>query len=96
MTVTELQYVDDAAFVSHTVLGLQRVVSGVHSAYTIAGLKMNLTKRKVLVQHTVQQSETRPMYVDSAELPVTERFICLGSIITSDCSLDEGVSRRFS
>ena len=72
----------------------QRVFSGVHSAYTKAGLSMNLTKTELLTQHTVQQSETLRIYAGSAELSVTERFTYLSSIITSDCSLVEEVSRR--
>ena len=55
---------------------------------------MNLTKTDVLAQHTVQQSETQRMYIDSGELPVTERFTYLGSIITLSFSMNEEVSCR--
>ena len=96
MTVSELQYADEAAFVSHTISELQRVVSSVHSAYARAWLSMNLMKTEVLAQHTVQQSGTPRIYVDSAELLVTERFTYHGSIISPDCSLDEEVSRSIS
>ena len=41
---------DDAAFVSHTARELQESLSGVHSTYARAGLKMNLTKTEVLAQ----------------------------------------------
>ena len=41
--VTELQYADDAAFVSHTATGLQDVICAVHSAFAGAGLRMNLS-----------------------------------------------------
>ena len=50
--VNELQYGDDAAFVSNTTADLQRVVSSLRSAYNRAELSMNLTKMQVLAQQT--------------------------------------------
>ena len=98
VVVNELQYADDAAFVSHTAQGLQGSVSGVHSAYTRAGLNMNLTKTEVLAQCTggSLESAAPQILVEDAELPVTDKFTYLGSIITSDCSLDEEVLRRIA
>ena len=55
---------------------------------------MKLTKTEVLSQHTLQQSETPRIYVESFELPVTEMFTYLGSIIALDFSLDGEMTHR--
>ena len=51
VTVSELQYADDAAFLSLTASGILSSVDMVHSAYSRVGLTMKLTKTKVLPQH---------------------------------------------
>ena len=98
VVVNELQYADDAAFVCHTAQELQESVNGVHSAYTRAGLNMNLTKTEVLAQRTSGSFESAAprILVEDTELPVTDKFTYLGSIITSDCSLDDEVIRRIA
>ena len=55
---------------------------------------MKLTKTEELAKHTLQQCDTPRIYVDNAELSVTEKFPYLGPIITSDFSLDEEVTPR--
>ena len=92
VTVSELQYADDAAFLSHTASGIQSAVNMVHSAYSRAGLSMNLTKTEVLAQHSGDMPPQ--IYVDDRELPSTEKFTYLGSVISSSCSLDEEIIRR--
>ena len=92
VTVSELQYADDAAFLSHTASGVQSSVDMVHSAYSRAGLSMNLTKTEVLAQHAGDMPPQ--IYVNNQELPSTEKFTYLGSVITSSCSLDEEILRR--
>ena len=53
---------------------------------------MNLTKTEVLAQHA---GNTPPqIYVNNQELPITEKFTYLGSVVTSSCSLDEEILRR--
>ena len=98
MVVNELQYADDAAFVCHTAQELQESVSGVHSAYARAGLNMNLMKVEVLDRRKGGSFESAApqILVDDTELPVTDKFTYLGSIITSDCSLDDEVVRRIA
>ena len=98
VVVNELQYADDAAFVCHTARELQESVSGVHSAYARAGLKMNQTRTEVLAQCTGGSFDSAALRIlfDDTDLPVTDKFTYLGSIITSDCSLDEEVVRRIA
>ena len=94
--VDELQYADDAAFVSHTEDGLQRVVDSVQDAYRRSGLKMNTDKTEVLTQTSGNQpSHSVPnIRVGDVNLTNVSKFTYLGSVLTSDCSLDDEVSRR--
>ena len=75
-----------AAFLTHTASGIQSSVDMVHSDYSRAGLSMNPIKTEVLAQHA---GDTPPQIsVNNQELPSTEKFTYLGSVVTSSCSLD--------
>ena len=59
-----------------------------HSAYAKARLSMNLTKTEALAQRTGKSFESA-----APQLLVTDKFTYLGSLTTSDCSLDDEVVR---
>ncbi|XP_076043634.1 uncharacterized protein LOC143026750 [Oratosquilla oratoria] len=52
ISVIELQYADDAAFVSHTQQGLKSTLDGIVDSYTRVGLVVNTNKTEVLYQRT--------------------------------------------
>ena len=51
-TIVELQYADDAAFVSHTEHRLQNILDSVCESYSRMGLKINTQKTELLPQPT--------------------------------------------
>ena len=99
-SLVELQYADDAALVSHSEDGLQRILNATCAAYVDAGMLVNTTKTEVLVQRT-GAGTTRPQRephfnIGGAELSVVKRFTYLGSVLSDSCTLDAEIDRRIA
>ena len=96
--VDELQYADDAAFVSHSEQGLQQVVHSVQDAYHRSGLKINTEKTEIMTQKTgTSDSHTDhapSICIGDRVLSNVEKFTYLGSVLSSDCTLKNEVHRR--
>ena len=97
-SVVELQYADDAALVSHSEEGLQRILDAVSAAYNDAGMVINTTKTEVLVQRagTTEPQRAPRLSASGADLSVVDRFTYLGSVLSDDCTLDIEVDRRIA
>ena len=96
--VDELQYADDAAFVSHTEQGLQRVVNSVNDAYHRSGLRINTEKTEIMIQKTgtnvSSNDRTSSISIGDRVLSNVETFTYLGSVLSSDYALTNEVYRR--
>ena len=90
--VRDLQYADDAAIVCSNADELQRELDAQNSAYTKMGLRMNA--RKTEVMHGAVEADPRSISLGEATLPVTSNFTYLGSIISSDCTIDKEITYR--
>ena len=90
--VRDLQYADDAAIVCSNAEELQRELNAQDSAYTRMGLRMNA--RKTEVMHGAVEVDPIPVSLGEASLPVTANFTYLGSIISSDCTIDKEIINR--
>ena len=96
VTVDELQYADDAAFVSHSEAGMQHIIDSVHDAYGRSGLRMNTGKTEVMLQNTGPSPglQVPKIKVHEQELNTVHEFTYLGSVVADDCSLTHEVQRR--
>ena len=90
--VRDLQYADDAAIVCSNADELQRELDAQNTAYTKMGLRMNA--RKTEVMHGGIEADPRPISLGETTLPVTANFTYLGSIISSDCTIDKEITYR--
>ena len=91
-TVRDLQYADDAAIVCSSAEELQQELDIQNVAYARMGLRMN--PRKTEVMHGSVEADPSPITLSQATLPVTTNFTYLGSIISSDCSVDTEIINR--
>ena len=59
---------------------------------------MKLTNTEIIAHRTSESIESAApqIFVEDTELAVTNKFSFIGYIITSDCSLEEEVFRRFA
>ena len=92
-TIVELQYANDAAFVSHTEHGLQNILDSVSESYSRMVLKINTTqKTELLLQptgHPPLNNANPHISIELQYLKVVHHFTFLGSILRSDCLLND-------
>ena len=89
--VTDLLFADDATFVAHTSMGLQRILNAFSDACRIFGLTIS-TDKTVVMQQGVQVLSD--FYLDGVKLQNVREFCYLGSVVTEGVSLDEEISAR--
>ena len=91
VTVREALFADDAALVTHTQEALQRLIDRFSHACEEFGLTINIKKTEVMGQGT----DSWPIvYIGSQELNVVDKFQYLGSIISSNLSLESEINHR--
>ena len=94
-TIFDLQYADDAAIPSHTAVGLQHSLDLLATTYQRAGLIVNTKKTEVLPQSVNTSSAAHPTFtVHGDSLNDVHQFTYLGSILTSDCDLNNEIQQR--
>ena len=94
--LSELQYADDFALIAHTPEDLQRSINTLNEVYSELGLVINPTKTEVLNQWHQLPSRIPSMFIETAELKITNQFVYLGAIISADCSVGSEVDSRMS
>ena len=96
--VIDALFADDCALMAHTEVDLQFIVSKFAEASQLFGLTISLGKTEVLYQPspgpTVQPPPT--ITIGDTTLKTVEHFKYLGSVISSDGSLDREISARIS
>ena len=94
-SVTELQYADDCALVAHTPEDLQAAITALSRIYSALGLVVNTDKTEVLYQWYDTGPPTPPeIYIDEIALKTQHQFCYLGSILSSNCSIDAEINSR--
>ena len=93
--VVELQYADDAAVVASSVVSLQRNLDALETAYTRAGLSINIDKTEAL---PLLQADMPPSTFHSNGVAIknVDTFIYLGSVLNSKGNIDDDVHRRIT
>ena len=89
--IQEMLFADDAALVSHTEAGLQRLVDCLSHACNEFGLTISLKKTKILTQGTDSPPD---ISINVTHLEEVDSFTYLGSAISSSLSLDNEISNR--
>ena len=90
--IRELLFADDAAITAHSNEALQRLMDSLAEACKIFSLTISVKKTEVLGQGTIT---TPPeIFLNGNQLKNTERFVYLGSTITSSLSLDDEINMR--
>ena len=88
------QYADDCTLLAHSPAALQHSVDTLMSVYGDLGLVINATKTEILFQWHAPPQQLPDILIESMPLKVTNEFIYLGGILSSDCQADKEVNRR--
>ena len=96
--VTEALFADDCALMAHTEVDLQLIVSKFAEASQLFGLTISLGKTEVLYQPSPASTVNDPptILIGDTALKTVEHFKYLGSVVSSDCSLDREISTRIN
>ena len=94
-SLTELQYADDCALVAHSPEDLQASITALSNIYKGLGLVINTDKTEVLYQWYGPDPPIPPtIRIGETALKSTNQFCYLGSILSSDCSMDADINSR--
>jgi len=89
--IRELLFADDAALVSHSEAGLQRLVSRLALACEEFSLTISLKKTEILGQDVMDNPTIR---IGDYNLKVVDEFTYLGATVSSSLSLDIELNKR--
>ena len=89
--IRELLFADDAALVSHSKEGLQRLMDCFSKACDDFGLTISIKKTEVMTQNTTLDPS---ITVKNSTLKVVDKFNYLGSTISRNQSLDSEIDVR--
>ena len=89
--VTELQYADDAALISHTPESMQHILDIFSNIYRALGLQINATKTEVMFHSNNVNQEAPVFYINGLQLKNVTNFKYLGSVVIPSGRIDEDV-----
>ena len=89
--IRELLFADDAAIAAHSEIELQRLIDRLSEACDLFGLTISVKKTEVIGQGT---DSTPAIKLGDESLKTVDKFVYLGSTITSTLSLDEELTSR--
>ena len=93
--IRDLQYADDAAYVSCSSEHLQHTLNTLADTYNRAGLTINTSKTEVLIMRDPPQDPVT-FHINNQQLKTVPHFPYLGSIITDTGDITNEVHRRIS
>ena len=91
--ISALRYADDAAFPSHTAVGLQRSLDVMSETYLRAGLIINTTKTEIL---STQSPDAQTFSISGNQLKNSENFTYFGSNLSFSGDLTNEIQRRIN
>ena len=93
--IQELLYADDCVLCASSEADLQAITSSIACAATRFGLTINVSKREVLYQPTPGAlSQPVTIIIDGAEVKQTNKFCCLGSVLSDNAVIDDEIQCR--
>ena len=96
MVVRDLQYADDAAILARDSRELQEELALTDAQYGRLGLEMNTSKTEVMHRVAGEASPEALTVIRGSNIREVQEFTYLGSIISSNCTLDREISNRMS
>ena len=90
-----IMYADDITLVCGSQLEVATALSQVFVIFQKWGLLVSVPKTKILVVAKTEQ-ELPVVVLDGQQVEVVDKFTCLGSVFTSDNTLDAEISHRLS
>ena len=96
LVVRDLQYADDAAIVAKDSRELQEELSLTDAQYGRLGLEMNTRKTEVMHRIEGEAGPQVQTVIRGNTIGEVKDFTYLGSIISSDCTLDREINNRIS
>ena len=89
----DLDYADDLALLSHTHSHIQENTRRLNIFANQVGLNISSKKTEIMALNTTNRS---PVQVENGDLPCTDRFTSLGSIISSEGAGDLDIQSRLN
>ena len=89
--VRDLLFADDAAIVAHTAEDLQTLLDNISRSCSNFGLTISIAKTKVMVQGIDDMPNVK---INNNQLEIVPDFTYLGSLLTSNLSLEKEIDRR--
>ena len=71
-----------------------RALNITSSIYSSLGLKVNISKTQIIVQHSTHHSEVPIFNIDGQELTIVPHFTYLGSVLSPTCNIDHDIQAR--
>ena len=87
----DLDYPDDLALLSHTHAHILKKTQRFNTFAKLVGLDISNKKTEIMSLNT---TNTQPVQIDNEELPYTDRFTYIGSIISRDEGTDLDIQSR--
>lgn len=94
LTIKCLLYADDQVLVASSEMELQEMVKIMHEALIAKGMKMNVSKTKVMVFEREENMTTCEIRIGDERVEQVKEFVYLGSKLTSDGKCDSDIERR--
>ncbi|XP_060759866.1 uncharacterized protein LOC132870238 [Neoarius graeffei] len=94
-SIMELQYADDNALVALSEADLQSIMDAFARAYQLLGLDINIRKTQILYQPAPDTPSKAPaIHVDNNTLENVDRFMYLGSLLSTRADIDAEIHHR--
>ena len=93
-TITNLRYADDTTLLAQSEEELVNMVTLLKKHSSLAGLRLNTSKTKVLATGPLDNGGT--MKIDGEEIEAVDSFVFLGAKITSDSTCEKEIRRRIA
>lgn len=93
--ILEALFAEDCVLIAHKESDLQLIINKFAESSRLFGLTFSLGNTEVLVQSAPDSTAPPLVSIEGAELKSMEDFKYLGSVISSDGTLDKEINARF-
>jgi hypothetical protein len=95
--IRDLLFADDCALIAHSQDSAQQLFDRFACAARRFGLTVSLKKTEVVFQPSCRQTHTAPVIkAGDTVLKVVDKFCYLGSVLSTDASIDDDISARLA
>ena len=94
--INNIRYADDTVLIADSEEKLQTLVQALVQSSQERGLKLNISKTKVMVVSKSTQNIRTNIFVGGEQLEQVERYKYLGSVVTQDGRCDQEIKTRLA